>query len=102
MSDVKTAEMQELDQSVEEKVLENMKDGVIWTADHGTIVYMNSSARNILGLEDTEIIGKKFAGVFIDRKENDGFVESVIGSRLYNGIRQCHASAGLQYLHAAR
>jgi PAS domain S-box-containing protein len=80
MSDVKTAEMQELDQSVEEKVLENMKDGVIWTADHGTIVYMNSSARNILGLEDTEIIGKKFAGVFIDRKENDGFVESVIHS----------------------
>jgi PAS domain S-box-containing protein len=67
-----------LDQNVEKKILENMTEGVVWTSK-GDVVYMNDSARRLMGLQPSDT-GKKFAEVFVSRKENDDFVQSVIDS----------------------
>lgn len=69
---------QNLDMDVEKKILENMTEGVVWTSK-GDVVYMNDSARKLMGFQPADT-GKKFAEVFVNRKENDDFVQSVIDS----------------------
>lgn len=71
-------EGQNLDQDVEKKILENMTEGVVWTSK-GDVVYMNDSARKLMDLPEADT-GKKFAQIFVNRKENDNFVQSVIDS----------------------
>ena len=54
-------------------VLENMRDGVLTLDGEGMIRMFNPAAGAILGLDPGEVLGKRFAEVFLELEGNDDF-----------------------------
>jgi len=56
----------------------NMSEGVMTISFDGVVAYANPSALVILGFTEDELVGKKFAGLFFDREENDKFSQAIL------------------------
>ena len=60
------------------RILRDMNDGVLVLDPHGTILYVNEKAQDLLGREDT-LTGQKFATSFLDTDaQNDHFNQFVL------------------------
>ena len=60
------------------RILRDMNDGVLVLDPHGTILYVNEKAQELLGTEDA-LAGKKFAAAFLDTdEENDEFNQFIL------------------------
>ena len=63
---------------IQERILESLQDGVMTLAASGTILSFNRAAETILGIRREDALGGAFGELFLDRPENDAFVQAVI------------------------
>jgi PAS domain S-box-containing protein len=70
---------------IERIILRSMNEGVLTLECDGTIRTVNPSALRILGLEETQVAGRKFRDVFRDGRENDAFRE-IFAQVVHEGI----------------
>jgi PAS domain S-box-containing protein len=63
---------------ISKNILENMSDGVMTIDLKGDIITFNSSAGQILGLIKEDVLGKKFAEVFLEYEGNDAFNQLIL------------------------
>lgn len=60
------------------RILRDMNDGVLVLDPHGSILYVNEKAQDLLGTDES-LAGKKFAAAFLDtNEENDGFNQFIL------------------------
>ena len=70
----------------------------------GTITYLNPAALSILGRNESELLGKRFAACFFDRQENDGFAQAILDAaydrtRTHENIVPYRAGSVTRQLH---
>ena len=63
---------------ISKNILENMSDGVMTIDFKGEIITFNPAAAQILGLRRKNVLGKKFAEVFLEHKGNDAFNQAIL------------------------
>ena len=61
-----------------ESIIRDMSEGIMTIGLNGTIESFNPAAERILGIGKDEAVGRQFARVFIGRRENDLFTQSVL------------------------
>ena len=95
---------------VYKNILENMSDGVMAIDLSGQIITFNSAAAKILGLEQKEVTGKKFALVFFEYEGNDDFNQAILDAiyesstshnrtvAFYNGEKEVFLSLTTSFL----
>ena len=66
------------DDRMKASIISNMTEGVMAIGFDGTILFSNRSVLEILGFSENDIIGKKFASLFFENPENDGFAQTVL------------------------
>ena len=59
-------------------ILQNMSDGVMTLNLKGKIITFNKAAADILGLDRKEVLGKKFAEIFLEYDGNDDFNQAIL------------------------
>ncbi len=70
-------------------ILENMSDGVMTMEKDGTIVMFNPAGAQILGLDRQEVIGRRFAEVFLMQPEgNDEFNQTILDAIYESAVGQ--------------
>ena len=68
----------ELNELFRENILESMSEGLLVISFDGVVNYANPSVFEMLGFSSEELLGKKFASIFFDDPENDGFSQAVL------------------------
>lgn len=63
-----------------ENILKNMSEGIMVIGFDGVIKFANPSAFDILGLNEDNTIGEKFASLFFENELNDDFSQTVLDS----------------------
>jgi len=63
---------------ISKNILENMSDGVMTIDLKGEIITFNPAAAQILGLRREDVLGKKFAEVFLEHEGNDAFNQAIL------------------------
>lgn len=63
---------------ISKNIIENMSDGVMTIDFKGEIVTFNPAAAQILGLKRKDVLGKKFAEVFLEHEGNDAFNQAIL------------------------
>ena len=66
--------------TVTDRILRDMSDGVMMVTTDGTISFINQIALLTLGLSREDVIGKKYVSIFIGLKENDDFNQLILDS----------------------
>lgn len=61
-----------------ENVIENVSDGLLVVDLDGTILHVNPSAADILGIKAGLLLEKKIAGVMLEWEENDEFFQCLL------------------------
>ncbi len=79
-----------MEQSLEvirKRILTDISEGIMLIGFSGLILYANTTASKILGIEEKDMTGQSFASLFFDKPENDEFCQAVINS-IYDRERQ--------------
>lgn len=63
---------------IAQSLSENLLEGVVVIDFDGTIIFANPASFSILDVEESEMIGSKFATIFFNDPENDGFAQLVL------------------------
>jgi len=63
---------------ISKNILENMSDGVMTIDLRGEIITFNPAASQMLGLRREDVLGKKFAEVFLEHEGNDAFNQAIL------------------------
>ena len=66
------------EEQIQDSVIQNLSDGLVIVSFDGTIKFFNRMASVILGIDETQAAGRKFAEVFFDDSENDAFAQAVV------------------------
>jgi two-component system phosphate regulon sensor histidine kinase PhoR len=79
-----------VEDEIEKIILRSMNEGVITLECTGDIYTVNPAALRILGFEEEELKGKKFAEVFLNDLANDEFTDLVVNA-VFQGVTVSHA-----------
>ena len=63
---------------IRQSIIRDMSEGVITIGLDGKIMYANPSALKLLGKEESDLMGRSFAGCFFEYEENDSFNQAVL------------------------
>ena len=63
---------------IQERILRDMSEGVVVIGLNGHIEQINPKACEILGLSESNVLGKAFAGFFFEYEENDDFSQTIL------------------------
>lgn len=72
--------MEEINELLRKKILDNMTEGVMVVGFDGVIRYANPATLDIMGFSENDLIGKSFASLFFNDSKNDDFSQLVIDS----------------------
>ncbi|MBA4418926.1 MAG: hypothetical protein C0392_13620 [Syntrophus sp. (in: bacteria)] len=76
--------------SITSAILASMSDGVLVFNFNGHIVFSNEAALNVLHLQKTEVIGKRYVDLFMVESENDAF-NDILFSGIQNKETHTHS-----------
>ena len=63
---------------VHKSIMQDMTEGVLTIGFDGVITYVNPAAAQILEVDASDLVGKKFAGCFFEYPENDDFNQTIL------------------------
>lgn len=86
-----------------ERIFENMSDGIMTINQNGSITYMNSACEQIFGITLADLENKSFEDVFLNNKKNKAFNRLFLASLRKNVIPEkttvkYEKNAEVQYL----
>ena len=86
-----------------ERIFENMSDGIMTINQNGSITYMNSACEQIFGIALADLENKSFEDVFLNNKKNKAFNRLFLASLRKNVIPEkttvkYEKNAEVQYL----
>ena len=89
---------------IRENVMRDQAEGVIALGFDGTISYLNPAAGRILGMDITDMQGKRFVEFFLEHEENDDFVQTVLDAiydkkHAHNEVVPFFTGAAVRQLH---
>ena len=84
-------------------IIHDMSEGVMTIGFDGVIGYLNPAALRILGREERELLGRRFAQCFFDDESNDSFTQAVLDaiydrSRSHESIVPYSSGGGVKQL----
>ena len=59
-------------------IIESMSEGIFSISFRGVVTQANKAAHTILGIPEGEMVGRKFAELFMYQPENDDFLQAVL------------------------
>ena len=89
--------------SIQDRVIEDLEEGILVIASGGTILYANQSASSILCVPLRKLTDNNFSALFIDDPANDGFVQMVLDAvqdreKTHRGIVEYSTGKQKKYL----
>ena len=83
---METTNLSTLSASQNERIFENMSDGIMTIDKNGRITYMNSACEKIFGTTLTDLEEKSFENAFLGNRKNKSFNKLFLASLRKNVI----------------